>query len=84
MTIGGIVTIILAIVIKIVCLVREKNGKEVKGDLDFKAFSYKELYDWVRDPNIEKKTSLITFDQFVKALTPYLENGIEKAQNKFN
>ncbi len=31
MTIGGIVTIILAIIIKIVCLVREKNGKEVKS-----------------------------------------------------
>ena len=53
------------------------NGKEVKGDLDFKAFSYKELYDWVRDPNVEKKTSLITFEQFVDAFKPYLDNGID-------
>ena len=53
------------------------GGKEVKGDLDFKEFSYKDLYDWVRDANLEKKTSLITFDQFEKELTPYLEKGID-------
>ena len=53
------------------------GGKEVKGDLDFKAFSVKELYDWVRDSNLEKKTSLITIEQFINALSPYLKKGID-------
>ncbi len=53
------------------------NGKEVKGDLDFKAFSVKELYDWVRDPKIEKKTSLITIQQFIEAFSPYLKKGVD-------
>lgn len=53
------------------------NGKEFIADLDFKQFSVEEMYGWVKDPNKVIKTSLVTIEQFIERLTPYLEKGID-------
>lgn len=53
------------------------NGKDLKADLDFKDYSVEEMYGWVKDPNCVIKTSLVTVGQFVDALTPWLEKGID-------
>lgn len=53
------------------------DGKEIKADLDFKLYSYEQLYEWIRDPNVEIKTSLVKMQEFIDRLTPYLEKGID-------
>ena len=53
------------------------DGKEIKADLDFKIYSYEQLYDWIRNPNVEIKTSLVKMQEFIDRLTPYLEKGID-------
>lgn len=53
------------------------DGKEIKADLDFKEYTYEGLYDWIKDPNVEIKTSLVKMSEFIDRLTPYLEKGID-------
>ena len=50
---------------------------EKLGDLDFVDFSREEMYNWVRDPNIKVRTSLVTAKEFEKKSLPYLEKGID-------
>ena len=53
------------------------DGKEYLGDLDFVDYSRDQMYDWVRNPNITIRTSLVTAQEFESKLTPYLEKGID-------
>ena len=53
------------------------DGDEKLGDLDFVDFSREEMYNWVRDPNIKVRTSLVTAKEFEEKSLPYLEKGID-------
>jgi len=53
------------------------NGEEIKADLDFEPYTYEGLYNWVKDPNVEIKTSLVKMQEFLNRLTPYLEKEID-------
>ena len=53
------------------------DGDEKLGDLDFVDFSREEMYNWVRDPNIKVRTSLVTAKEFEEKALPYLEKGID-------
>ena len=52
-------------------------GKDIKADLDWKDYSYEELYGWVKDPKSNIKTSLVKTGEFIECLTPWLEKGID-------
>lgn len=53
------------------------NGKDYKADLDFKDYSVEEMYSWVVNPSSVIKTSLVTVEQFIKTLTPWLDKGFD-------
>ena len=53
------------------------NGKEYPADLDFQAYSPEELYDWIKDGNNVIKTSLITMEEYITRMKPYLDKGID-------
>jgi len=53
------------------------NGRDIEADLDFKNYTYDELYQWVKDPKVTIKTSLVKMEEFVNKCTPYLEKGID-------
>lgn len=53
------------------------DGKEYHADLDFKEYSPEQLYEWVRDPNVTIKTSLIAMDEFINKMKPYLDKGMD-------
>ena len=53
------------------------NGKELPADLDFKEYSFEQLYEWVRDDNTEIKTSLISMTEIINRMKPYLDKGLD-------
>jgi len=53
------------------------NGEEHKADLDFKEYSYEQMYDWVKDPNNTIKTSLVKSEEFLSKCEKYLSQGID-------
>lgn len=53
------------------------NGKELPADLDFKEYSYEQLYDWVKDSNTKIKTSLISMTEIINRLKPYIDKGLD-------
>ena len=53
------------------------DGKEYPGDLDYQIFSREELYGWVKDPNIDVKTSLVPADEFIEKCEHFLKKGID-------
>ena len=53
------------------------NDKQYLGDLDFVDFSRDEMYDWVRDPNIVIRTSLVTFEEYQTKSEEFLSKGID-------
>ena len=53
------------------------NGKQYPADLDFKEYSPEELYDWIKDGNNKIQTSLITMEEYISRMKPYLEKGID-------
>ena len=53
------------------------NDKLYDADLDFKEFSREQMFDWVRDPKVTIRTSLVTREEFVNKMKPYLEKGID-------
>ena len=53
------------------------NDKQYFADLDFVEFSRDQMYDWVRDPNIKIRTSLVTFEEFSEKCEPFLEKGLD-------
>ena len=53
------------------------NGKQYPADLDFKEYSPEELYGWIKDGNNKIQTSLITMEEYISRMKPYLEKGID-------
>ena len=51
--------------------------KEYSADLDYKEFSREQMYEWVKDPNIVIRTSLVSRDEFCSKCEKYLEQGID-------
>ena len=53
------------------------NGVEHPADLDYQDFSRDEMYDWVRDPSITIRTSLVPAEEFISKCEKYLKQGID-------
>ena len=53
------------------------NGKEYTADINWEEYTPETLYDWIRDPNVELKTSLVTVEEFVSRSKPYLDKGLD-------
>ena len=53
------------------------NDKQYLGDLDFVDFSRDEMYDWVRNPDITIRTSLVTFEEYQTKSEEFLKKGID-------
>ena len=59
-----------------------KMGIYVKGelfpaDLDWEAYSPEQLYTWISDLKNNCKTTLVSAEEFVNKMTPFLEQGID-------
>ena len=53
------------------------NGKEYHADLDYQEYTREQLYDWVKDPNVEIRTSLVSREEFLQKCEKYLQKGID-------
>lgn len=53
------------------------GDKSYNGSLDWDEYSREQLYEWVKDPNIVIKTSLVSAKEFEDKCIPYLEKGID-------
>lgn len=53
------------------------DGKELPADLDFEEYSYEQLYEWVKDPEVVIKTSLISVKEMMGRMKPYLDKGLD-------
>lgn len=53
------------------------KDEQYYGDLDFPEFSREQLYEWVKDPNVVIRTSLVPREEFEKKCEKYLEKGID-------
>lgn len=53
------------------------DGKLMHADINWDEYSPEQLYEWVADPNIEIKTSLVTVEEFIEKSEPYLKKGID-------
>ena len=57
-----------------------RMGIYVKGDLypadlDWEAYSPEQLYSWIEDLSNHCKTTLVSVEEFINRMTPYLEEG---------
>ena len=53
------------------------KGKEYHADLDYEEYSNEQFYKWVGDLSNHCKTSLITVEEFITKMEPFLEKGID-------
>lgn len=53
------------------------NEKEYPADLNFELYSHEELYEWIRNPEVDIRTTLVKMQEFINRLTPYLEQGLD-------
>ena len=53
------------------------NEDAYHADLDWEEYSPEQLYAWVGDLKNRCKTSLVTFEEFITKMTPFLEKGID-------
>ena len=53
------------------------KDEEYFGDLDFVDFSREQLYEWVKDPNVTIRTSLVSREEFESKCEKYLKQGID-------
>lgn len=53
------------------------NGKEYPADLDFKVYTPEELYEWIKNPDNKIKTSLITMEEYINRMKPFLDSGTD-------
>ena len=51
------------------------NGKEYHADLDYEEYSIEQFYKWVGDLSNHCKTSLITVEEFITKMEPFLKQG---------
>lgn len=53
------------------------KDQEYFGDLDYQQFSREQLYEWVKDPNVTIRTSLVSRQEFETKCEKYLKKGID-------
>lgn len=53
------------------------NEEIYHADLDWEEYSPEQLYAWVGDTKNRCKTSLVTYEEFIAKMTPYLDKGID-------
>lgn len=53
------------------------NDKEYHADLDYEEYPNEQIYKWVGDLSNHIKTSLITVQEFVEKMEPFLKKGID-------
>ena len=53
------------------------NEDAYHADLDWEEYTPEQLYAWVGDTKNRCKTSLVTFEEFITKMTPFLEKGID-------
>lgn len=54
----------------------EVDGKEYPADLDWKAYTPKEFYDWMRQGK-SLRTTQVTLPEYIEQFTPWLEKGYD-------
>lgn len=54
----------------------EVDGKEYPADLDWKAYTVKEFYDWMRQGK-SIRTTQVTLPEYIAKFTPWLEKGYD-------
>ena len=53
------------------------NEDVYHADLDWEEYTPEQLYAWVGDLKNRCKTSLVTYEDFINKMTPFLEKGID-------
>lgn len=53
------------------------NDKDYLASLDFEDFSREQMYEWVKDPNLKVRTSLVSPKEFESKCSEYLSKGID-------
>ena len=53
------------------------GDKQYDADLDYKEFTREQMYEWVRDPNITIRTSLVSREEFITKSEKYLKEGLD-------
>lgn len=53
------------------------NDKEYLADLDYVVFSREQMFDWVRDPKVVIRTSLVSREEFTTKVEKYLKEGYD-------
>ena len=53
------------------------DGEEKLADLDYVDFSREQMFDWVRDPKVVIRTSLVSASEFELKTEKYLKQGID-------
>ena len=51
------------------------NGEPHNADMDWIEYSPEQLYDWVKDPNVRIKTSLVTYGEYLERSEAVLKEG---------
>ena len=53
------------------------NGEPKVADMDWEEYSPEQLYDWIKDPSIRIKTSLVTYGEYLERSEQYLKQGLD-------
>ena len=53
------------------------GDKQYDADLDYKEFTREQMYEWVKDPNITIRTSLVSREEFMTKSEKYLKEGLD-------
>ena len=53
------------------------RGELYPADLDWEAYSPTQLYEWISDLKNNCKTTLVSAEEFIEKMTPFLEQGID-------
>ena len=51
------------------------NNEQHSADMDWIEYSPEQLYDWVKDPNVTIKTSLVTYGEYLERSEAVLKEG---------
>ena len=53
------------------------DDKQYNADLDYEEFSRAQMYEWVKDPNVTIRTSLVSREEFSTKCEEYLKQGVD-------
>ena len=53
------------------------NDKQYFADLDYPDFTREQMYEWVKDPNVTIRTSLVSREEFNEKCKKYLKQGFD-------